>query len=199
MPGIVPCRCDVSDDGDLARLVAFTVERCGVPRIVVNNAGISGEDVAGPETPAAFRRVMDVNLNAVYVLSRLAADVMLPADGGAIVNIASMFGLVASVPNEQAAYATSKGAVVQLTRQLGAQWARDGVRVNAIAPGFFPSEMNDEKLGDERARAWMRRNTPIGRVGEPHELDGALLLLASDAGSFMTGQTIAVDGGWTAR
>jgi NAD(P)-dependent dehydrogenase (short-subunit alcohol dehydrogenase family) len=107
-------------------------------------------------------------------------------------------GLVASGQLPQASYSASKGALVNLTRELAAQWARKGVRVNAIAPGWFPSEMTDQMFADERSVKWMRRNTPMGRTGEEHELDGVLLFLASDASSFVTGQTIAVDGGWVA-
>jgi NAD(P)-dependent dehydrogenase (short-subunit alcohol dehydrogenase family) len=124
---------------------------------------------------------------------------MLEQGSGSIVNVASMFGLVGSAPIRQASYCASKGAVVNLTRELGAQWARRGVRVNAIAPGFFLSEMTTGLWEDERSMAFLRRMTPAGRPGEPHELDGVLLFLAADASTFVTGQTIAVDGGWTAR
>jgi NAD(P)-dependent dehydrogenase (short-subunit alcohol dehydrogenase family) len=98
----------------------------------------------------------------------------------------------------EAAYAASKGGLVNLTRELGAQWAREGVRVNCLAPGWFRTEMTDGLMfGDERAERWMRQRTPMGRGGDEHELDGALLFLASDASSFMTGQVVCVDGGWT--
>ena len=151
------------------------------------------------EPPDHFRRVIDVNLNALFRLSQLAAVPMLERGSGSIINIASMYGLVAGAPVPQASYCASKGAVVNLTRELGAQWARRGVRVNAIAPGFFPSEMAAEMIEGEGSSKFLRRNTPVGRPGDPHELDGALLLLASDASTYMAGQTIAVDGGWTAR
>jgi hypothetical protein len=98
-----------------------------------------------------------------------------------------------------ASYCASKAAVVNMTREMGAQWARRGVRVNAIAPGFFPSEMTTELLEDENSARWLRRNAPIGRAGAAHELDGGLLFLASDASTYVTGQTLAIDGGWTAR
>ncbi len=99
----------------------------------------------------------------------------------------------------QSAYGAAKGAVVTLTRHLACEWARDGIRVNAIAPGWFPSELTAQMLADEAAATWIRRNTPIGRPGRPEELDGALLLLAGPASTYITGQMIAVDGGWTAR
>jgi NAD(P)-dependent dehydrogenase (short-subunit alcohol dehydrogenase family) len=107
---------------------------------------------------------------------------------------------VASAPIKQASYVASKGAVVSLTRELGCQWGRKGVRVNGIAPGWFRSEMtNDTMFADEGSMAFLRRNCPMGRAGDEHELDGALLFLASDASTYVTGQTLAVDGGWTAR
>ncbi|HNI35850.1 MAG TPA: SDR family oxidoreductase, partial [Microthrixaceae bacterium] len=113
---------------------------------------------------------------------------------------ASIFGLVASSPIKQAAYCAAKGAVVNLTRQLGAEWARKGVRVNAIAPGWFMSEMTEnEMFGDDSSMQYIRRNAPMARPGDEHELDGALLFLASGASTYVTGQTIAVDGGWTSR
>jgi NAD(P)-dependent dehydrogenase (short-subunit alcohol dehydrogenase family) len=110
-----------------------------------------------------------------------------------------MLGHVGSTPVKQAHYCASKGAVVNLTRELALQWARKGVRVNALCPGWFPSEMTAEMESDEASQAFVRANTPIARMGREHELDGALLLLASDAGSFITGQSVLVDGGWTAR
>jgi NAD(P)-dependent dehydrogenase (short-subunit alcohol dehydrogenase family) len=124
---------------------------------------------------------------------------MLAAGSGSVVNVASILGLVASGQIPQASYAASKGAVVNLTRELAVQWARRGVRVNAIAPGWFLSEMTEEMFGDEASQRWIARNTPMGRSGTEDELDGALLFLASDASSYVTGQTVAVDGGWTAR
>jgi len=193
------CQCDVSVDEDLERLVAFTLERHGRVDVLVNNAGVSGVYAAEEEPPEHFRRVVDVNLNALFVLSQIAGRAMLERGSGSVINIASMYGLVASAPVTHASYCASKGAVVNMTREMGAQWARRGVRVNALAPGFFPSEMASEMITDERAAAFVRRNTPIGRAGEPHELDGALLFLAGDASSYVVGQTIAVDGGWTAR
>jgi NAD(P)-dependent dehydrogenase (short-subunit alcohol dehydrogenase family) len=106
---------------------------------------------------------------------------------------------VASAPNRQAAYAASKGAIASLTRELATQWARKGVRVNTLAPGYFATELTAPMFADERSREWIERNTPLGRPGELPELDGALLFLASDASSYVTGTTLVVDGGWTAR
>src|SRR5205085_7479459 len=107
-------------------------------------------------------------------------------------------GVVAAGQIPFASYAASKGGLVQLTRELAGQWARRGVRVNALAPGWFESDMTAELFADERSMAWVARRTPLGRAGRADELDGALLFLASDASSYVTGQVLAVDGGWTA-
>jgi hypothetical protein len=120
-------------------------------------------------------------------------------NGGSIVNVASTWGMVGMGQIPDAGYAASKGGLVNLTRELAAQWARQGVRVNTLAPGWFRSEMTDGTMfGDERSERWMRQRTPMGRGGEEHELDGALLFLASEASSFVTGAVLPVDGGWTA-
>ena len=198
LPGSLAVPCDVADDGDLERLVGATVEAHGRIDVLVNNAGMTYVGPAEDEPPSEFRRVLDVNLTAVFVLSQLAGRVMLEQGSGSIVNIASVFGLVAPAQMLEASYPASKGGVVNLTRDLAAQWARRGVRVNAIAPGFFRTEINEELLSEERGVAAVRRRTPMGRVGEAHELDGALLFLASEASSYVTGHVLAVDGGWTA-
>jgi NAD(P)-dependent dehydrogenase (short-subunit alcohol dehydrogenase family) len=197
--GVLSCVCDVSRDEDLQRLVDFTKERFGHIDVLVNNAGVGQSYPAEEEPLEHFRHVVDVNLNALFALSQLVGRAMIEQGAGSIVNIASMFGLVAAAPIKQASYCASKGAVVNLTRELGAEWARKGVRVNAIAPGFFPSEMTEQMFAEPRTLEWMTRNVPAGRAGHVHELDGVLLFLASDASTYVTGQTIAVDGGWTAR
>ena len=199
LPGAVAVSCDVSIDADLERLAGSTIERFGRVDVLVNNAGIGTPMAAEDEPIDHFRRVVEVNLNALFLLSQLVGRQMVEQGSGSIVNIASMLGLVASAPVKQASYTASKGAVVNLTRELGAQWGRKGVRVNAIAPGYFPSEMTAEMWGDDSTMNYIRRNTPMGRGGAEHELDGVLLFLAGDASSYVTGQTIAVDGGWTAR
>jgi len=198
--GVVPVACDVTVEAELEALVA-TASGVADGRIdvLVNNAGI-GEPMPAEDEPFEhFRRVVDVNLNATFRLTQLVAGAMLARRSGSIVNVASMLGLVASAPVRQASYCASKGAVVNLTRELACQWARKGVRVNAIAPGWFPSEMTAEMWTDESSMAFITRNCPMGRGGAEHELDGVLLFLASDASSYVTGQIIAVDGGWTAR
>jgi len=190
-------RCDVAVESDVVSLVGQAVARFGTVDVMVNNAGISSPVPAEEEPTDDFRRVVDVNLVGLFVGCREAAKVMLEHGSGSIVNVASVLGLVGSGRVKQASYAATKTAVVGLTRELAAQWARRGVRVNAIAPGWFVTEMTDELFGNERGVDFVRRGTPMGRPGAEHELDGLLLLLASDASTYVTGQTIAVDGGWT--
>jgi NAD(P)-dependent dehydrogenase (short-subunit alcohol dehydrogenase family) len=198
-PSIHPVRCDVTDDVDRAQLVATALDRFGRIDVCVNNAGMSS---GGPERQAtldAFRAVMRLNLDALFALSQAVAEPMRAQGSGSVINISSMFGFVASAPVPDAGYVASKSAVNGLTRELAAQWARDGVRVNAIAPGFFQSEMTAELFEDDRSKRWFERNCPMGRPGRLEELDGALLFLASDASSYCTGQVITIDGGWTIR
>ena len=180
-------------------MVAEAVERCGRIDVLVNNAGMSSTGSVEVESLETFRDVMELNVTAVWHLSKLCAPVMIAAGGGSIVNVASMLGHVGSTPVKQANYCASKGAVVNLTRELGLQWARKGVRVNALCPGWFPSEMTAGMETDDGAQRFITQNSPIPRMGLEHELDGALLMLATPAGSFMTGQSLIVDGGWTAR
>ena len=192
--------CDVSQPDHIAALVEQAVAITGRIDILVNNAGVSQIGPAETETPESWRATMAVNLDGLFFASQACAQHMIAAGSGSIINIASILGLVASAPIKQAAYCASKGAVVNLTRELGAQWARKGVRVNAIAPGWFVSEMTAEEMFvDDKSRQYMERNTPMARGGADHELDGALLFFASAASSFVTGQTLAVDGGWTSR
>lgn len=198
VPGVVPCRCDVADDGALASLVDLATD-VGPVRVLVNNAGITDAPAkAIDEDPKVFRHVVDVNLNAAFVLSSLTARAMVAAEhSGSIINIASIHGLVPSAPNTQAGYVASKAGLLGLTRELAAQWARHGIRVNAIAPGYFRSELTAEMLASDAGIRHVERHTLIRRPGELRELDGPVLLLASAAGSYITGQTLAVDGGWS--
>jgi NAD(P)-dependent dehydrogenase (short-subunit alcohol dehydrogenase family) len=189
--------CDVAREEDVDALVGAVLERFGRVDVLVNNAGFTQIVPAEDQALADWRAQVDVNLTGVFLCAQRFARPMLAAGRGSIVNVASILGLVASGQVRQAAYAAAKGGVVNLTRELAAQWARRGVRVNALAPGWFPTEMTDEMFSDEGSLRWMRNRTPMGRAGALGELAGPLLLLASDASSFVTGQTIAVDGGWT--
>jgi len=199
LPGSIAVGADVSVEADREKLVAAVLDRFGRVDVLVNNAGVGQKLAVEEETTDWFRTAMEVNVTAVWHLSKLCAPSMIGEGSGAIVNVASMLGHVGSTPVKQAHYCASKGAVVNLTRELALQWARKGVRVNALCPGWFPSEMTDGMDTDEGSQQFIRANSPIPRMGELHELDGALLLLASPAGSFLTGQSVVVDGGWTAR
>ncbi|MDA0370364.1 MAG: SDR family oxidoreductase [Actinomycetota bacterium] len=198
LPGAVAMEADLGRAEDRERLVARTVAEVGVPRVLVNNAGVGYKVPVENEELDWFREVMEVNVTAIWHLSKLCAPHMIEAGSGNIVNIASMFGMVGAAPVKQAHYCASKGAVINLSRELGLQWARKGVRVNSLCPGWFPSEMT-AGMDDEASMDFVRTMSPIPRLGELSELDGALLLLASDAASFMVGSSVVVDGGWTAR
>jgi NAD(P)-dependent dehydrogenase (short-subunit alcohol dehydrogenase family) len=197
--GIVPVTCDVTVAADRERLIETGLALSGRLDVLVNNAGTGMAKPAIEETWQGFERSLSVNLTAAFALSTLAAAPMLAQGAGSIVNIASILGQVASAPLPQAAYGAAKGGLISLTRHLAGEWAAGNVRVNAIAPGWFPSELTDEMFADESSMRWIERNTPMRRAGRADELDGVLLLLAGDGGSFITGQTISVDGGWTAR
>jgi NAD(P)-dependent dehydrogenase (short-subunit alcohol dehydrogenase family) len=198
-PGLTAVACDVSDPASIESAHREVCDRVGNVAILVNNAGLSIPARAEEESLDDFRYVLDVNLVGAFRLTQLVGRQMIANGGGTIVNVASILGLVASAPNRQAAYCASKGALINMTRELAVQWARYNIRVNALAPGFFPSEATADLLDDEAGASYVRRNPPMNRPGHAGELSGALLLLVSDAGSYLTGQVLAVDGGWTAR
>ena len=163
----------MSSADDRERLIAAALDRFGRIDVLVNNAGVASVARVEDEHLDDFRRVMEVNVTAIWHLCKLAAPTMIEVGGGSIVNVASMLGHVGSTPVRQAGYCASKGAVVNLTRELALQWARKGIRVNALCPGWFPSEMT-APMEEESSQAWIRANSPIPRMGEEHELDGAL-------------------------
>jgi NAD(P)-dependent dehydrogenase (short-subunit alcohol dehydrogenase family) len=190
---------DLSDPASAKRIVEETISAFGQVDIVVNNAGASNVAPAIDETVEDFERLIRLNLVSAFALSVRAARAMIESGGGCIVNVSSIVGLVGLGQMPQAGYAASKGGLSNLTRELSAQWARKGVRVNAIAPGFFESEMTQELFASDRGVQWVARRTPMGRGGAAGELDGALLFLCSEAASsYVTGHVLAVDGGWTA-
>ncbi len=193
----VPIAADVTNPTDVERLVAESVGALGRVDVLVNNAGTTHIEPAESETAEDFVRILDTNLVSMFRCSQAFGRHMLDAGGGAIVNLSSVLGSVASGQIPQAGYCASKGGVEQLTRELATQWARRGVRVNAVAPGWFVSEMTGDMFEDEKGQTYIRRKTPMGRGGQPDELVGTVLFLASDASTFVTGQVIAVDGGWT--
>lgn len=190
---------DVTDEAAIAMMVQETIAHYGRLDVLVNNAGTAA--VGPPESIelADWQRVVDVNLTGVFLCAREAARAMIAAgSGGRIINIASILGAGASEPVPAVVYATTKGAVVNLTRDLAVHWAPHGILVNAIGPAYFPSEMTEAFLAMPEMRQEIERRTPLGRVGRPEELKGAVVFFASQASSYVTGQTLYVDGGWTA-
>ena len=196
VPGADAVTCDVTDEDDRRRLIGEVMERHGQLYGLVNNAG-AGATAPALKTPTdVFARVVDLNLTAPFGLSRLAAEQMRASGGGAIVNISSIMGLrsIGEIPD--AAYVASKAGVIGLTRELASQWGRYGIRVNAVAPGFFASEMT-AGLGDDPDKFpdFLLKRTPLGRGGRTGELDDAVLYLLGPGSSFVTGHVLSVDGG----
>ena len=189
----VAIEADVTDHAAIARAFDAAEKAFGTVTILVNNAGIAHGGRAVEMPPEEWRKVLSTNLDAVFFWAQEAARRLLAAKKqGAIVNIASVLGL--AVSKGAVAYAAAKAGVVQVTKALAVELAFKGVRVNAIAPGWFVTEMNDDYLSSE-AGAAIKREIPMGRFGNSGDLDGALLLLVSDAGSYITGATVVVDGG----
>lgn len=196
--GSLAVECDITQPDQIEAMCQAAVDEFGGIDVFVANAGVVAEGVPAPEKmpPEAFAMGIDVNINGTYNCAAAAARRMLPAGGGSIIIIASIAGMSGHrwfAPG----YCAAKAAQIQLAQHLGATWADRGVRVNAIAPGWFPSEMTNDFLGIPQWLDRINDQTPMGRLGDPAELVGALLLLASDAGSYITGSNIAVDGGWT--
>ena len=199
-PNVMAVKCDVGVEADCKSVVETVINEYGKIDILINNAGISDPIPALEEDLDLFKRVIQIDLISCFHLAQLCAQHMETQEsGGAIVNVASIHGFVGSSPNNQPGYTAAKGGLINLTRELALEWARHGIRVNAIAPGYITTELTDEMIAGESGRKWIERNTPMRRPGEVNELDGAMLLLASDAGSYITGETIAIDGGWLAR
>jgi len=187
---------DLREPAFRAALVEWVADRHGRLDILINNAGSCDGGPLEDQTLADLVTVIDLNLVAAIDLCRLAAPLLFVRSGATVINVASIFGLVGSRA-PMAAYHASKGALITLTRNLAAQWGDRGVRVNALAPGFFPTELTGH-LSVPAHRLRIEERTLLGRVPDLAEIDGPLLLLASDAGSYLTGQVLTVDGGWTA-
>jgi len=196
---VVPIRCDVTNEQDRHDLVELSRAITGQIDVLVNNAGMPGVPHAEDETVGGFTALLDLNLAAGFHLAAAVASTV--PEGGAlsIINIASVIGLVSTAPIGGASYAASKSGTIGLTRELAGQWGRRGIRVNAIVPGWFDTEMTEGLFTNDKSAGWVRRNTMLGRGGEDGEVDGALLFLASAASSYVTGHALVVDGGWIAR
>lgn len=188
--------CDVTDTRQIKAAVDATVKAFGRIDILINNAG------AGFATPAVdtpdelWEKVMDTNINGVFFFAREVGRVMLAQNYGKIINIGSFHCQVTMNGVPRSGYSTAKGAVLMMTKALAAEWAKHGITVNTLGPGFFASEMS-AKVADEAYENGIKNNCPMGRRGNPGELNGAMLFLASDASSYVTGQLLLVDGGWT--
>ena len=188
-------QCDVREPADVAAVVEHTVDELGSIDILVNNAGTSWGAPAEDTPLEGWQKVIDVNLTGVFLFSQAAGRRMIDGDGGSIVNIASVAGLRGSPPGamDAIAYNASKGGVISFTRDLAHKWAHQGIRVNAIAPGWFPSDMSRVLL--EQHGEKFLENIPQRRFGGPEDLKGAIAFLASPASAYVTGQTLVVDGG----
>ncbi len=185
---------DVTDSLSVTNCIRETVSEAGVPDILVNNAGIAKQAFLTDISEDDWDAVLDTNLKGVFMMAQATAKSMITAGKpGSIVNIASILGL--RVSKALGSYIAAKSAVVSLTKAMAIEWSRNHIRVNAIAPGYFITEINEEQFADGRAEEFLRERVPMGRVGELVEIAGPLLLLASDAGGYMTGSIVAVDGG----
>lgn len=187
--------CDVADHASVEQAVQRTIDACGKINVLVNNAGLTWGAPAESMPLDRWHQVMEANVSGTFLMSQAVGRHMLEAGKGAIVNIASIAGLSGGQLNT-VGYNTSKAAVINMTRALAVEWSQRGVRVNAIAPGMFRTRMTEAIL--QRAEPVVAQNTPMKRIGQLGELGPAVLFLASDAASYITGQVLAVDGGRSA-
>ncbi len=198
VPDALMVQGNVAVPADVERVVAETVGRLGPPAILVNAAGITWAAPAMEMPLEKLQDVLMVNVVGAFLCAQAVAPHMQRAGYGKIVNVASIAGLKGTAPEllDAAGYSASKGGLIALTRDLAAKWGRWGIRVNALAPGFFPTRMTERVL--PRIEAYVSGHTPLGRIGAPGELAGAALFLASPASDYVTGVTLPVDGGQSA-
>ena len=198
--GGLPVGSDLCDPDQPARIVDQVAEALGPPEILINAAGnIFTRAPAESEPLDAIVQTLQLNLVAPFRLAQEVFPHMAELGRGSIIHVSSISGHVGVPGIPQASYAASKLGLSGLTTELAVQWGRHGIRVNTVAPGFFRSEITAELYDDERGGAWLRRNTLLPVSGTADDFIGAVLWLASDAGRYVTGQTIVIDGGWTAR
>lgn len=194
----VAVACDVTDESSVEALAEIAIQNFGSLDVMVACAGVAPQAAEEPETAGSFREVMEVNSIGPW-LCAAAAYRRMKGRGGSVILISSISGLVAGDGPDSPSYVASKGAVISLTRELAVRWAPERIRVNSVAPGWFETEMTESDLGTAEGLEFVESRTPLGRVGAPDELDGALIFLASEASSYVNGHTLVVDGGWTAR
>lgn len=195
----IAIQADVTDEAAVQAMVQETVDRYGKIDILVNNAGVATVGPPQDITLEDWQYVVDVNLTGVFLCARaVARKIIETGNGGSIINIASILGAGASEPSAATAYAATKGAVVNLTRDLAIHWAPYNIRVNALGPAYFPSEMTAGLMDMPEVVAEIERRTPLSRMGRPDEIKGPAVFLASEAASYVTGDILYVDGGWTA-
>jgi len=187
---------DVADLAACGSIVDAVVSEHGKLDILVNNAGINARDLAVDVKVENFDRVLGVNLRGAFFLSQAAGRVMVPAKRGKVINIVSATSFIGL--SKVSTYGISKGGLLQMTRALATEWARDNVQVNAIAPGFILTNLNRKLWENEQLLGWVLGNTPAGRLGKPEDVVGAAVFFASSASDFVTGQVIGVDGGFLA-
>lgn len=190
--------CDVTDSAQVDETVAKVIADFGKIDILINNAGLGLGGYTTRTTDEDWLKMMDINVNSLFYMSRACGKHMRENNYGRIINLGSVHSTVAIASGGLTMYTTTKGAVANLTKALAVEWAKNGITVNAIGPGYFSSEMTDKLLEDEDFRKNIENTDPMGRTGNPGELDTAILMFASHESSYTTGQLLTIDGGWTA-
>jgi len=197
-PGsVAPLAADLRSEESIRAAVDEAVKRLGGIDILVNNAADDHDSAIEDTDLATWQRVLELNLQSCFVMCRAASPHLAASEHGKVINMASVLGTV-GIRNDSA-YVSAKHGLIGLTRALSLEWGRRNVQVNALAPGFVETAMIAEALADEDLAKWIRRGTPMGRWASVDEMVGPAVFLASDASSFMTGQVLVVDGGWTAQ
>lgn len=193
----VAIKCDVTIEGEIVNAIFQVLQSFGRIDILINNAGTSAISPAENMSEMDWDKVLDTNLKGVFLVAKHVGKQMIKQNYGKIINISSIFGAVGNSAFPVVNYHAAKHGVIGITRALGAEWAKYNITVNAMGPGFFESEMTATAINTPDFLKYVEVSCPMKRIGKPGELNGALIYLASDASSYMTGQTIFVDGGWT--